>query len=131
MSAADSVYLDNAAKLAALLAKKIDSHALPTNIFLNVNLPNLPLAQIKGIKITSLAGESHIDTVEEGHDGKQAYYWLVRHKSNQGTDRKTDIWAIEHDNISITPLHTSLSNRSSPSITNSLCSELFQELKRQ
>jgi len=128
---ADSLYLDNAARLAALLAKKIDSHALPTNIFLNVNLPNLPLAKINGVKITRLAGESHIDTVEEGHDGKQAYYWLVRHQINKDADRKTDVGAIEQGNISITPLHTSLSNRSLPHITDSLCSELFQELQRQ
>ena len=131
IEAGDNLYLDNAAKLAALLAKKIDSHALSTNIFLNVNLPNLPLAQIKGIKITRLASESHINTVEERHDGKQAYYWLVRHQINQATDRKTDIGAIEQGNISITPLHTNLSNRNLPPITYSLCSELLQELQRQ
>jgi len=131
IDAGDSLYLDNAAKLAALLAKKIDSHTLPANIFLNVNLPNLPLAKIKGVKITRLASESHIDTVEEGHDGKQAYYWLVRHKINKDTDRKTDIWAIEQGNISITPLHTNLSNRDLPPITYSLCSELLQELQKR
>jgi len=127
----DSMHSDNAAKLAALLAKRIDSGVLPTDIFLNVNLPNLPLAQIKGIKITRLASESHIDTVEEGHDGKRAYYWLVRHQRRQDTDRNTDIWAIEQGNISITPLRTNFSSHSSPSITDSLCSELFQELQRQ
>ena len=127
----DSMHSDNAAKLAALLAKRIDSGVLPTDIFLNVNLPNLPLAQIKGIKITRLASESHIDTVEEGHDGKRAYYRLVRHQRSQDTDRNTDIWAIEQGNISITPLRTNFSSHSSPSITDSLCSELFQELQRQ
>lgn len=125
----DSMHSDNAAKLAALLAKRIDSGALPADIFLNVNLPNLPLAQIKGIKITRLASESHIDTVEEGHDGKRAYYWLVRHQKSQDTDRNTDIWAIEQGNISITPLRTNFSSHSSPYITDSLCSELFQELQ--
>jgi len=89
----DSPYLDNAAKLAALLAKKIDANALPSSIFLNVNLPNLPLAKVKGIKITQLASGSHTDTVEEGHDGKRTYYWLVRQKINKSTNERTDIWA--------------------------------------
>jgi len=40
----DNLHLDNAAKLATVLAKKIESNALPTSILLNVNLPNLPLA---------------------------------------------------------------------------------------
>ena len=130
LAEANSPYLDNAAKLAALLAKKIDTGALPTNIFLNVNLPNLPLVKIKGVKITNLASRSHIDTVEEGHDGKRKYYWLVRQKINKDTDRETDIWAIEQDSVSITPLHITLLNRPSPAITDSLCSDLLQELQK-
>ena len=126
----DSSYVNTAAKLATLLAKKIHSNGLPTNVFLNVNLPSLPLAKIKGLKITRLGSKSHIDTVEEGHDGKREYYWLVRQKLSKNTDRKTDIWAIENGNISITALYTSLFNRPSPSILNSLCSDLLQELQR-
>ena len=130
MGSVDSPYLNNAAKLATLLAKKINANALPTNIFLNVNLPNLPLAKIKGIRITRLASKSHTDTVEEGHDGKREYYWLVRQKVNKNTDEKTDIWAIEQDNISITPLHTNLLNKPSPDIGDSLFSGLFGELQQ-
>ncbi len=130
INSVDNLHLDNAAKLAALLAKKIDTDALPANIFLNVNLPNLPLTKIKGVKITRLASKSHIDTVEEGHDGKRAYYWLVRQKVNKNTDKKTDIWVIEQGNISITPLHTNLLNRSTPPIPDNLCSDLFQELQK-
>ncbi len=130
VDAVDSLYLNNAAKLAVLLAKKIDSNALPPNIFLNVNLPSAPLAKIKEVKITRLASRSHSDTVDEGHDGKRTYYWLVRQRVNKTADSKTDIWAIEQGNISITPLHTNLPNNPSPPITDSLCAELSQELLR-
>ena len=125
----DSHYLDNAARLATLLAKKIADSSLPSNIFLNVNLPSLPLEKIKGIKITRLASKSHIDTVEEGHDGRKAYYWLVRQKINKNVDKNTDIWAIEQGNISITLLHSELLNQPSPLIPDSLCSDLLQELQ--
>ena len=128
--AADSLCLNNAARFAALLANKIDSNSLPTNIFLNVNLPCLPLAKIKGVKITRLASESHTDTVDKGFDGKQEYYWLVRQQVNTNTDKNTDIWAIAQGNISITPLHTNLLRKSSPSIPDSLCSNLLQELQK-
>ncbi|MFC1916624.1 5'/3'-nucleotidase SurE [Chloroflexota bacterium] len=126
----DSHHMQNAAKLAALLAKKVDLNASPANVLLNVNLPNLPLAEIKGVKITRLANKSHIDTVEEGHDGIREYYWLVRQRTNKYTGRKTDIWAIENGNISITPLHTTLSNKPSHPVTDSLCSDLLRELQR-
>ncbi len=125
----DNLHLDVAAKLATVLAKKIESNALPTNIFLNVNLPNLPLAKIRGAKITRLASESHTDTIEERHDGRRKYYWLIRQGISKDTDKKTDIWAIEQDNISITPLHTNLLNKPSPPIPDSLCSDLLQELR--
>ncbi len=125
----NSRHLDSAAKIAALLAKKFDSDSFPTNVFLNVNLPSLPLAEISGAQITRLASESHINTVERGDDGKREYYWLVRQRLNRTTDRKTDVWAIEHGKISITPLHSRLANKTSPSVLNNLCADLLQELK--
>ena len=130
MSSTDSLYLHHAGKVAAALAEKICSNVIPRNIFLNVNLPELSLAQIRGVKVTRLAGESHIDTVEEGHDGKRKYYWLVHQRINKNRDVVTDIGAIEQGNISITPLHTYLDNKSSPLITDSFCSEILEELQK-
>ncbi len=126
----DNLHFGDAAKFAALLAKKIGSNALPANICLNVNLPNLPREKIKGVTITYPASRSHTDTVEERYDGKRQYYWLVRQRMNKPVDEKTDTWAIEQDNISITPLLTTLVNKSSPLIPDSLCSDLFHELQQ-
>ncbi len=123
-------YLDNAARLATLLAKKIDTNGLPRDIFLNINLPNLPLAEIKGIKITQPAHKTHIDTVEEGHDGKREYYWLVRQKLGTDINDTADIRALEQGNISITALHNALFQKPLSGITESFCAELFQELKK-
>jgi 5'-nucleotidase len=125
----NNLYLDTAAKLAALLAQKINAKSLPSNLFLNINLPNLPLGKISGARITRLASESHINTVEEGNDGKRKYYWLVRQRQNKMTDKKTDIWAIDQGNISITPLSTNLYGQPSPPVLDNLCDDLFRELK--
>ena len=127
---ANSRHLDNAAKLAALLARKILAGNLPVDIFLNINLPDLPLNEIKGLKITRLAHKTHIDTVKEGHDGRREYYWLVRQKLDTNVDKDTDIWALEQGNISITALHTALFQKPDSGITNSLCCDLFQKLKQ-
>ena len=126
-SPVDSLYLDTAAKVATRLAEKLNSNASPANVFLNVNLPDLPMDKIRGVKITRLASESHLDTVEEGHDGKRKYYWLVRQRANKNIDGMTDIGAIEQGYISITPLHTSLSNQPPSSIPESLYSDLLKE----
>jgi 5'-nucleotidase len=129
VAAVDSIYLDNAAKFGALLTKKIEANILPTNILLNVNLPNLPLAEIKGIQITRLARKSHANTVEERLGQAGEYYWIMREKISTNTDRETDIWAIEQGNIAITPLHIDLLNNPSPPIPDSLFSDILQELQ--
>ncbi|GAI30721.1 unnamed protein product, partial [marine sediment metagenome] len=110
-------------------AKRIASGSPPTNIFLNINLPNLPLAKIGNAQITRLANESHINTVEEEEDGKGKYYRLVRQRLNKAT-AETDIWAIEQGNISITPLFTNLSGKPSSPTLDNLCSDLLQELQK-
>ncbi len=120
--------LKNAARLAALLAQKIDSGLLHEDVFLNINLPDLPLTKIGGIEITELASGAYSDTVGEGDDGRRKYYWLLREKINAKTNKKTDIGAIERGNISITPLHTNLFHKPLL-IPDNLCSDLFQELQ--
>ena len=109
--------------------KKIAATSLPTKIFLNVNLPDLPLAEIIGAKITRIARESHINTVEEGNRGRQKHYWLVRERVNQATDKGTDICAIEQGNISITPLYFNRFDKPPHDILDNLCPNLLQQLQ--
>jgi 5'-nucleotidase len=123
-------YLDDVAKFTTLLAKRIADTSLPTHLFLNVNIPNLALKDIPGLKITSLARKSHVNTVEEGHDGKRAFYTLMRAEVNNQVDKRTDIWAINHNNISISPLHLFLNERFPPVLLEKLTSGLLEEFKK-
>ena len=121
--------LDTGAKVATLLAKRILLGSLPTKIFLNVNMPDVPPSQIRGVKITRLADQSHINAVEEGDDGRRKYYWLLRQRTSKAIHNETDIWAIEQGNISITPLYFKQSNKPCLPALNELCSDLLQQLK--
>jgi 5'-nucleotidase len=124
----DHHFLDTAARLAALLAKPIISQS-PGNVLLNVNLPALPLAKTRGLKVTHLARKSHLDTVEEGHDGRKSYYWLVRQKIQQNAEKETDIWAVESGYISITNLHVELLSQTAPLLTEVSCGDILGELR--
>jgi 5'-nucleotidase len=125
----DNADLQTAGRLVARLAARINEGALPRDIFLNVNLPDEPLVEIKGIRITRLAHKTHIDSVKEGNDGRRDYYWLVRRKLDHVPLDDTDIWAVEHGYISITSLHTALFQRPAPKMDEAFCKELFAELK--
>lgn len=123
-------YLGGTAKLVALLAKRVVLADLPTNIFLNINAPELPLSEVKEVNVTRLSTRSHVNTVEEGHDGKRNYYWLVRKRivSSQAP-KNTDIWSLEQDNISITPLHIFWNPRVPSYKMKGIFHDLLQEAK--
>jgi 5'-nucleotidase len=122
-------YLKRVATFTALLAKRLENNVIPPGLFLNLNMPNLPLNEVKGIKITSLAHKSHVNTVEEGHDGKRAYYMLLRESINHQVEKRSDIWATNQGNISITPLHLFLKDRIPPAFLENLTSGLLEEFK--
>ena len=126
-------HLETAAKLAALLAPQIATDPLLSDIFLNINLPDLPLSEIRGTKITRLASESHMDPAVEGDDDQQEYYLRVRRKAEKAIelDKETDIWAIEQGNISITPLYTRPFNKTSLPALHNLSADLLQKLLKQ
>jgi 5'-nucleotidase len=115
------------ARFATLLAKRIGSIQPPVPPFLNINVPKIPLSEVKGIRITSLAHNSHVNTVEEGHDGNRAYYMLVRESVNQQPEKRSDIRATSQGYISITPLHLFLNNHVSPAILEKWTEGLIEE----
>jgi 5'-nucleotidase len=122
-------YLSYAAEFVTLLVGRLGASGIPRNLFLNINLPDLPILDIKGIKITRLAMKSHVNTVEEGHDGRKAYYMLTRQSVNSQEDRRTDIWAVDQGNISITPLHLLLENRVPARLLENMTLGLLEEFK--
>ena len=126
VGALKDVHYDVAARLAVLLASSIVD--LPENVFLNVNLPNLPLDQIKGVEITRLGRRSYTDEIKPGHDGKRDYYWIVRGTPDWQPDEGTDIYAFNRDRISITPLYNDLTNAEALSALKDLPQLLFKGL---
>jgi 5'-nucleotidase len=108
VGALKDAHFDVAARLGVILAQKLRD--LPRDIFLNVNLPDLPIDQIKGIKVTRLGRRSYTDAIEPGHDGKREYYWIVHGTKDWQPEEGTDIAAFANDEISITPLYNDLTS---------------------
>jgi 5'-nucleotidase len=117
------------ARVAAILVQKLMSEH-PVKIFLNVNVPDLPLKEIRGIKITRLARSSHINSVEENVEGGRKQYQLVRERLPAAGSDGTDIQAIMEGGISITPLYTSLLDKPPQRLLKKLQTDLLNELKK-
>jgi 5'-nucleotidase len=120
--------VSNAARLVRLIAEKFWDKTLSGCFFLNINIPDYPIKEIKGIQITRQAHKTHIDTVKEGHDGKHEYYWLVRQQQNNNVAEDSDIFALKEKYISITPLNETLFQRKATGLSDILCSRLFEDI---
>jgi 5'-nucleotidase len=80
-------------------------------LLLNINVPDLPEEDIKGVTVTKLGTSLYEDTFEERVDpmGKK-YYWLTGGGGRKEKEIDTDIWAIKNNYISITPLKLELTD---------------------
>ncbi|WP_299287643.1 5'/3'-nucleotidase SurE [uncultured Mucilaginibacter sp.] len=85
------------------IAEQVLNHGLPQATLLNVNFPNTK--EIKGIKICRQANAKWKEEFDERLDPhKRKYYWLtgVFQVNDQGED--TDVWALEHQFVSVVPV---------------------------
>jgi 5'-nucleotidase len=124
VAAFEDIYFDVAARLVGLLARAFNNGVLPRKMLLNVNVPNLLCEEIEGIEITKLGERSYTDKISPGHDGKRQYYWIVRGVPEWSVSQGSDIWALEQNKISITPVLNSLDS-SVDGFVKDLATELF------
>lgn len=82
---------------------------LPGNICLNVNIPDIPLEQIKGFRITRQSLNHWQEEFEERIDpiGKP-YYWLKGFLVNADNGEDSDEWALKNNYVSIQPIRPDL-----------------------
>ncbi|MCT7940822.1 MULTISPECIES: 5'/3'-nucleotidase SurE [Shewanella] len=102
-------HYDSAAEYAVRIVKSLLRHPIESNQILNVNVPDLPLDQIKGIKVTRLGARHKAEGMVKTTDpaGKDIY-WLGPVGVEQDAGEGTDFGAIAAGFVSITPLTVDL-----------------------
>jgi len=94
-----------AAEFAARLARLVLRDGLPADTFLNVNVPALPAAEIRGVALTRLGKRLYNDALIRRQDPRgRDYYWIGGKPPSGVAEDGTDIGAITHGFISVTPL---------------------------
>jgi 5'-nucleotidase len=86
---------------------KVLQESLPKHVCLNVNIPKLPLNEIKGIKIRrQTLGYWHEDLEEHTDPFGGKYYWLSGYLVNLEKEAAdTCEWALKNGYVSVTPVH--------------------------
>ncbi len=103
-------HLDTAARVAKeIVLRYYDT--LQKHYLLNVNIPNLPYEQLKGIAPTRLGKRHESEPVIRTQDpyGREIY-WIGRMGKAKDAGEGTDFHATENGQVSITPLQVDLTH---------------------
>ena len=109
MSLCGERYFETAARVAATLVGAADQLSLPPRTLLNVNVPDLPWSEIRGIKVTRMGYRGPAEKPLAMQDPRgRTRYWIAAVGANADDGDDTDFAAIEAGYVSITPLQTDL-----------------------
>jgi len=104
-------HFETAAKVVEQILSDLSSLPLAKNTILNINVPDIPYEQLKGIQITHL-GRRHCseNVVREQDPRGQAIYWIGPAGSAEDDSVGTDFYAVAAGYASITPLQIDLTH---------------------
>lgn len=88
-----------------LILQEILKRPFTDEASLNVNIPNVPLEAIKGVKVTRQAkGYWQEEMVERTDPYGGKYYWLTGHLEITDKGEDTCEWALQHNYVSVQPV---------------------------
>lgn len=89
-----------------VLGKNIDKH-----LSLNVNIPAVPDDMIPGFRICKQADAKYVEEFNERMDPRgKKYYWLTGEFVNFDKGEDTDVWALQHNYVSVVPIQYDMTN---------------------
>jgi 5'-nucleotidase len=100
-----------ARKYVRIIVEQVLAHPMDKHLILNVNFPAVPENLIKGIKISRQAyAKYEEDFIERNDPTSKKYYWLTGKFVNFDKGRDTDVWALEHNYVSVVPVQFDMTN---------------------
>lgn len=104
------VQYDGAAAFARMLAVALHAdRPLPTDTFLNVNVPNVPAVALRAPQLTRLGRRGYTNSLSKRVDPRgRPYYWFSGSPMEAESGEGTDLRATAEGHISVTPIHFDL-----------------------
>ena len=108
--------LSAAKHYAKIISRNVLQHGLPQGTLLNVNIPSAISNNktknknvIRGVKICRQANAKWEEEFDERTDpNHRKYYWLTGKFKNYDEGEDTDVWALNHQYVSIVPVQFDL-----------------------
>ena len=102
-------HFETAAQVAGKILQQLEADPLPADTILNVNVPDLPLAELKGFEATRLGHRHKAEPVIKDTDPRgRPLYWIGPAGAEEDAGPGTDFNAVRQGFVSVTPLHVDL-----------------------
>lgn len=102
-------HLETAAAVAGQLIAGLRDGDMAANTILNVNVPDLPLARLRGLRATRLGHRHKAEPIERIRDPRgRPMFWVGPAGPEQDAGEGTDFHALRRGYVSVTPLKVDL-----------------------
>ena len=104
-------HFETGAHFARLIVERLQAQPFGRATVLNVNVPNLPVTEVKGIRVTRLGNRHRSEHVIRAEDPRgRPVYWVGPAGAGQDAGPGTDFNAVAEGFVSVTPLTVDLTN---------------------
>ena len=101
----------DAADVVGRLLRQVLERGLTRRLLLNINLPYIPVAELRGVRITRLGTRVYEDTLVRKVDPRgRDYFWIGGEDPVWRPDEGTDFHSVDAGYVSVTPLQLELTD---------------------
>ena len=102
---------ETAAEVVKRIVLRLIDEPLPRDTILNINVPNLPIDEIKGWRATRLGFRHRSEPVVRAMDPKnRPVFWIGPAGEGQDNGSGTDFRAVDEGYVSVTPIRVDLTD---------------------
>jgi 5'-nucleotidase len=107
----ENPFYDDAARFVAQLVPTLRAKGLPAGVFLNINLPNMPLDAVAGVKIARQGCDLYDEYFEKRRDPRnRVYYWQGCEAQPAYTQADADGAMLAEKYITVTPVRCDMTD---------------------
>lgn len=111
LASQDGKHFETAGRVAHELVQRFKDHPVSGPMLLNVNIPDIPYEEIRGVQITRLGRRHKAEpAVKSITPRNETVYWIGAAGPAADAGEGTDFYATEHGWVSITPLQIDLTH---------------------
>lgn len=104
-------HYQDAARIACQIIQSVCANKVRPPLLLNVNIPDLPIEEIKGVQLTRLGARHRAEPIISSLDPRgRPIYWIGGPGIEADCGPGTDFYATSRNYVSITPLHFDLTH---------------------